>query len=394
MKTTTRAISFIGGEVAGHGHTSLRIVGARIDAIDSSPQAGDIVVALDGDRVLPGLINAHDHLTLNVFPRIKFRDTHANVAEWIDDVDARRATDRRLGDAGAIARATRCWHGALKNLVSGVTTVAHHDPEYPELRAADFPVNVVRGYGWAHSLGIDGAKAVRASHHATPPDRPWFIHAGEGVDEDACDELARLDELGCLTPNARLIHGVGFGQAEFNRLDAAGAGLVWCPASNLFLFGRTPDVSSLAARGRVALGSDSRLSGSQDLLGELRAAYATRQLAPQSLELLVTGHAAALLGLPDRGVLRPGARSDLLILPAGLPLWRATRADLRAVIVGGALAWGDAERGAALLPAADRVPVDLDGAGKIVSRALAEGLARHGVREPGFSFVREAGWAA
>jgi hypothetical protein len=112
------------------------------------------------------------------------------------------------------------------------------------------------------------------------------------------------------------------------------------------------------------------------------------------LEALVTSQACALLALEDRGVLRAGALADLLILPAGLPLWRATRADIRGVLVGGGKVYGDADCAAALLPAAERVSVRIDGSSKVLARALADGIADHGVREHGFEFARETGRAA
>ena len=63
----------------------------------STPQRGDLVVDLDEAVVLPGLINAHDHLELNSFPRLKWRPQYANVREWIADFQPRFASDPALG---------------------------------------------------------------------------------------------------------------------------------------------------------------------------------------------------------------------------------------------------------------------------------------------------------
>jgi len=394
MSPLQPTICLMDGEVAGVGRTSLRLRGERVISVGVQPQRDDVVVELHGERVLPGLINAHDHLQLNNFPRVKFRDTHRNVGEWIADVDARRGSDARLLRASQAPRESRLWQGAFKNLLAGVTTVAHHDPLYPALCAPDFPLRVLADYGWAHSLGIDGEDEVRRSHRETPVQWPWLIHAGEGVDDAAAGEFERLDSLGCVTANARFIHGVAFGAAECERLAQARAGLVWCPASNLYLFGRTTDVRRLAARGCVALGTDSRLSGSYDLLDELREAYATGMVPAAQIESLVGSASAALLRLPDRGALHEGLLADLVILPRDMPLWDARRTDLRGVMLGGRLLYGDASIAAQLLPAGDLVEIIVDGTDKVLRRDIADALREQAAGERGVQWMHEAGRAA
>src|SRR5688572_31510016 len=176
---------------------------------------------------------------------------------------------------------------------------------HPTLRRR-FPVRVVNQFGYSHSLHIDGW-AVCASHRRTPPEWPWMIHAAEGCDQAAADELDTLDRLGCLTPNTVLIHGVGFCRTATDRVIGAGAGLVWCPSSNDFLFKRTADVRAFDDADRLALGSDSRLSGEGDLLDELKAAHATRQLSAEGLARTVTSGAARLLRLRSVGCVAAAA---------------------------------------------------------------------------------------
>ena len=96
------------------------------------------------------------------------------------------------------------------------------------------------------------------------------------------------------------MHGVAI-NGEAKRLLARGVSLVWCPTSNQFLFGRTADVRPFDADGRLALGTDSRLSGEGDLLDELRAARSTGQISDESLIRAVTAQAAAVLRLRDGG---------------------------------------------------------------------------------------------
>jgi len=238
-------------------------------------------------------------------------------------------------------------------------------------------------YGWSHSLAMDGAPAVQQAQRHTPANWPWIIHAAEGTDAAAAAECGQLDALGCLTRRSVLVHGVALTTAQQQRLVEAGAGLVWCPGSNLHLFGQTPDIRWLHARRRVALGSDSRISGESDLLAELRLARAQSGLDDAGLESLVTDRAADLLGLSDRGSLQPGALGDLLVLPADLPLWRARRSDIRLLLIGGVPRYADPDLAAAFGPGADLLPVSVDGQPKFLAREIVEALGAAQVAEPG-----------
>lgn len=378
--SAARCIKFVSG-----GGAPLCISGGRIIAAGEMPATS--MVDLGGDRLLPGLINGHDHLQLNNFPRLKFRDRYADAGEWIGELEARRGSHLALAAAAAVPRERRLRLGALKNLLAGVTTVLHHDPLYPELLDADFPVRVLSGYGWSHSLGVAGIDAVVRSHRDTEPTRLWFIHAGEGVSEVAAREFSTLEAAGCLTANTRLIHGVAFGEAQCRRLVELGAGVIWCPASNEFLFGETLRSKELIASGRLALGSDSRLTGSRDLLEELQVAHDTGLVPVEDLEPLVTRVAARLFGLHDRGTLEPGSLADLLVLPADLPLWRAARADIRCVLLGGRMMYGDADYARQLMAPGEALPVIVDGRPKMLLAPLARTLAE--TREPGVQLSRE-----
>lgn len=371
-------------------HNSAEGASLRIDdagRIAAGPvRAGDVGIDLGGARLLPGLVNAHDHLQLNAaLPRLKFREVYRNASEWIADITPRLSTDARLLAHCAVPRAQRLWLGGLKNLLCGATTVAHHDPGDAALAGPDFPVDVPELGGWAHSLALDGEEAVRASRQAARPGRPWVVHAAEGVDAAAALEFERLELLGCLRPGTLLVHGLAMSVDQQRRLAEAGAGLVWCPGSNLHLFGRTLDPDGLFERGRLALGSDSRISGERDLLAELALVRELTGWSDERLEAWVTEGAARLLGLTDRGRLAPGLRADLVALPPGLALARAARADLRLVIVGGRPLYADADLGAML----GLVPVRVDGRAKALAPHLVESLRATPLQEPGLELLNE-----
>lgn len=386
-------LALINADVGGE-QTAVRIAGSRIASVGEPPEAHERVLDLKGDRLLPGLINAHDHLQLNHLPRIEPARYYRHVREWVAEVDRERRAEGALKAAVAVPRAERLLLGGVKNLLSGVTTVAHHDPLYPSLCELQYPVRVVPRYGWAHSLYVEGEAKTTESHRRTPADWPWIIHAAEGVDEEAREEFWRLERLGCLRANTLIVHGVALGQPEQRRLSAASAGLVWCPSSNLHLFGCTTEVAELVREGRVALGTDSRLTGSRDLLDELRIAAAHLAMNSGILESVVTRDAARLLRLTACGAVAPNARADLLVIPAATPLERVRRNDIRLVMVDGVALYADPDIARALGPAWHWAEVRVDGCVKALEASLVDRLRHLAVREPGLELAAMAGRAA
>jgi cytosine/adenosine deaminase-related metal-dependent hydrolase len=387
-------VTFIAAARSAPGEIdSLRILGSRIVALNCAPHGDDLVVDLRGDRLVPGLVNSHDHLQLNTLPPLETNRSYFHAREWIAEVDTRRRTDGAFAARVAMSRDGRLLVGGLKNLLSGVTAVAHHDPAYPLLWHEGFPTSVVPNYGWSHSLYVEGDEEVRSSYGRTPADRPWIIHAAEGVDDAAGKEFDRLEALGCVQPNSLIVHGVALSKEQRLRLCRRGAGLIWCPSSNLRLFGRTAEVADLHRYGRVALGTDSRLSGARDLLSELRVAREASSFDDAALEAMVTRDAASLLRLTDRGTLRVGARADILVLPGGLPLTRATRADIRLVVLGGMARYADADYADMMRSRAHWADVTVDGSPKRLERSLAAAVSSAEVSEPGLELANLA-WRA
>lgn len=257
--------------------------------------------------ILPGLINAHDHLEFNLFPRLG-AGPYPNATSWARDIY--RPDEPPVNDQLSIPKPVRLIWGGIKNLVSGVTTVLHHNPYHPIFREG-FPVRVVERYGWSHSLAF--SSDVVADWAATPPGAPFLIHAAEGIDKEAAGEIVRLDAVGVIGPSTVIVHGVALDENGVALLKRRGASLVWCPTSNLFTLGRTLPGHVLESGIRVALGTDSALTGRGDLIDEIAAAV--QILPPEQVYAMVTSTAARLLRLDSgEGAIAEGGVADLLIV--------------------------------------------------------------------------------
>ena len=359
-------------------------------------------LALPDHLIFPGLINAHEHLQLNSIPPLPHAAPFPNSYAWAAAFQQHLA-DPAVVVATTVGSAHRHHHGGLKNLLSGATTVQHHDPWQAALGDPGFPVRVAHKFGWSHSLGlgIDTAGGlptygppVLESFRVTPRDQPWIIHLAEGTDDVAAAELSRLDALGCLASNTVIVHGVGLTDADTDLVVRRGAGVIWCPSSNLTILGRTLDPRRLFIAGRLALGSDSRLTGARDLLAELRVAAEYSDLTPRELLRLVTEDAARMLRMPLAGGLVAGQYADLLVLrdqgsDPYQQLLAASRADLCAVVIDGAPVvanpdfadWFDA-------CGVETVRARLDGRDKLLARRCVPSAERKGtVREPGLQLL-------
>jgi cytosine/adenosine deaminase-related metal-dependent hydrolase len=278
----------------------------QLNESDSAHSAG--ALDLRGFLVLPGLINAHDHLEFALFPRIG-RGGYKNFLEWVEDIYHPGISP--ISEHRQVPRETRVWWGGVRNLVCGVTTVCHHNPYEADVFDENFAVRVLKEYGWAHSLAMDAETA--AKKRETPAGQPFLVHLGEGLDERNAREIFELRDSGGLDANTVIIHGLGMDAKGRALLRSANAGLIWCPSSNDFLFGRTLSVEQLRKIGKVALGSDSPLTAQGDLLDEVRYAWEHGEARPEDLYNYVTRQPANMLGLKGgEGNIRVGGAADLV----------------------------------------------------------------------------------
>jgi hypothetical protein len=279
--------------------------------IVAEKSANALTVDLDGATLLPGLINAHDHLELNHYPRTKFRDVYDNAHQWGEDVNQRlnREPYRSLQK---YALHERCFIGGLKNLLCAATTVVQHGAKHKPFFQHDYPVRVLREYGWTHSLHFSTRDDIVASYRSTPPHHPWCIHLAEGTDSTAAAEYARLKQPGCVQSNTVIIHGVGMTATDTADALRRVRAIVRCPTTYDYLLGTIPPLH--LEHEKVLIGSDSRLTAAGDLLDELHAIDST------ALDDTVRLFQRAPRLLPEKlaWALTPGQPADFWIVPDNL----------------------------------------------------------------------------
>jgi cytosine/adenosine deaminase-related metal-dependent hydrolase len=317
-----------GGRVA-----DVAITGDRVAAVESPGviEATEREADLSGRVLRPGIVNGHDHLDFSTLPPL-VSGIYANAYDWAAALE-RRQEDPAVRVALAIPLADRLFLGGLRNLLAGVTAVAHHGAFHRSLARRDFPVRVLERYQYAHSPGL--TRELRRTYRTTDRRIPWLIHVAEGTDERSRSELDLLVRENVLRQNTVMIHAIALPAERMAAVAEARASVVWCPESNRRLYGATADVAALrAADVRVGLGSDSPASGVRDALSNLAAARAEGVWPDADLLDLATIGSAEVARLPVGGV-HPGAVADLMVAEATERLLAGERTAVSLVVVAG-----------------------------------------------------------
>lgn len=180
---------------------------------------------------------------------------------------------------------------------------------------------------------LAGAGALHAAHR----DTLLHTHLAENLGEvaavgvahpEAADYLDVYARHGLVTDRSVFAHGIHLDAGAMARLARAGAGIAFCPTSNLFLGSGLFDLAGADAAGvRVGIGTDVGAGTSFSILHTLGEAYKVCQMRGASLDpfralWLATGAGAAMLHIADRvGGLAPGQEADFVLLdPAATPL--------------------------------------------------------------------------
>lgn len=193
---------------------------------------------------------------------------------------------------------------------------------------------------------LDDAQSTALAAELDQDKAKLLVHVGEGVDEFSRGEFLSLALRGLLSRNTVLIHGLALLDSDWQLVKARKASVIWSPASNFRLYGRSVDIGQLVGAGiPVALAPDWTITGSSTVLDELRFVRARYGwLGEERLLSMVTDVAADIIGMPTLGRIAPGCFADILAFPAegvtdraaaAARVVQSTHEDLRLVLVGG-----------------------------------------------------------
>jgi len=297
----------------------IRTITARREMLDQLQD--EVRLELNGALVLPGFINSHDHLDFNLFPQLGNR-VYANYTEWGRDIH--RVNADVVSEVQKIPLSLRIQWGLYKNLLNGFTTVVNHG-EY--LQTGDELVNVFQDFYSLHSPAFEKNWTLKLNHPLRNR-KPFVMHIGEGTDDAAVSEINTVIRSNFFTRRIIAVHGVAMDKEK----AASFAAIVWCPASNFFLLGKTAAVDLLKQDVKIVFGTDSTLTSSWYAREHFKIAMDTGIVDEEELLKMLTVIPARVWGLEDRGRIEEGMRADLLITENSDNLFREIPARLLIVM--------------------------------------------------------------
>jgi cytosine/adenosine deaminase-related metal-dependent hydrolase len=308
-----------------------------------------------GDSVIsPGFINTHEHIEYStVNPLSSPNETYNHRHDW--RVGARNHTPLSTEVNGSIDDAAT-W-GEIRHIFSGTTSIVGGTMARGLTRNLDFAVGLEDGlHGrevvWDVFPLDDDAGILRngdCEYGAVPITEEvagryhrYLAHVSEGVDNEAENEfsclskpsfdtasLAGLEDrwrsTDIIAPNLALVHALGLSSSDFDLVAKRMAMVVWSPRSNVFLYGKTLNVSYLLKIGiTVALGTDWLPTGSATIGREavcardvMEKSYGVK-LEPKTIWEMMTINAAIVAGFEkELGSIEVGKVADIVIFSAG-----------------------------------------------------------------------------
>lgn len=223
------------------------------------PDAGTIDVG--PVLAFPGLVNSHDHLEFNCYGPLG-NPCYTDFMEW--GADVHRDHKDLIAEVEAMPRMVRLKIGVLKNLLSGVTSVAHHGAKLPP--NLHLPIRVISDFDSVHSPELE--PNGRLAFFKPWRRRPLVLHIAEATTAESRKRALDFVRWNAFGRRVIGVHGVALEEEDFSKLQA----LVWCPASNLFLLGRTADIAVAKQTTIILFGTDSTISAAGTIWDHLRMA--------------------------------------------------------------------------------------------------------------------------
>lgn len=252
--------------------------------------------------VIPGLINSHDHLDFNLFPALGER-YYEDYQEWARHIHSECKVE--IDKVLAVPVEMRVRWGMYKNLLCGVTTVVNHG--LPFFCKSDL-VNVFQHCQSLHSVGFEKLWRLKLNNPLRMR-KSVAIHVGEGTNGQSGREIDKLLAANVLGRELIAVHGVAMNASQARKFKA----LVWCPASNYFMFNKTADINKLRHETVILFGSDSTLTADWSILRHIHLARRLGALSDEALLQSLTTSPAAIWGLGRLGKIQEGYFADIVV---------------------------------------------------------------------------------
>ena len=250
-----------------------------------------------------------------------------------DNAEAVIQAARDVGIRLVLARTMYDWEGAPARYRERPEDAARRTGDLVATYATDPLVSVQPA---PHSPHGASPAMIRAGFEvALSTNTPFHIHVAEGqyegartLQEHGATPIRYLDKLGVLGERMIGVHCVWLDDDEVRLMGERGAGLAYCPSSNMILGDGITRITELQAAGvRIGLGTDggctnNRLSVFEEmrmaaLLQKVRHLDGTRLPAEAAFAMGTRG-GAQLLGL-EAGEIAPGRLADLVAVDLGHP---------------------------------------------------------------------------
>ena len=286
------------------GSKNIHIENGKIKAVEPFEQSRAENISLTFDNVIafPGLINSHDHLDFNLFPPLRNR-IYNNYTEW--GIDIQTNNKKTINEILRIPQHLRAQWGLYKNLLNGVTTVVNHGEK---LRIGNELLTVFEKCHSLHSIRFEKNWKYKLNR---PLRRNWpyVIHVGEGTDSDSRDEIDQLIKWNLFKKKLIGVHGVVMDEKQAPSFKA----LVWCPASNYFLLGKTAPVAILKEKTNIIFGSDSTLTSSWNIWEHIRLARNEKSVSDTELLDMLTKTPTKVWDLHNIGEIAEQKDADIIV---------------------------------------------------------------------------------
>jgi 5-methylthioadenosine/S-adenosylhomocysteine deaminase len=348
---------------------SLVIHDGRIEAIRPTATISEKFQAsvehdLQGHALIPGLVNTHTHAAMNLMrgiaddlPLKEWLEQHIwpTEAQWVSESFVHDGT--QIAIAEMLRSGTTCFNDmyffpdvtgrvAINSGIRAMIGLIIID--FPTIWAQDADEYIGKALDLHDQIKGEAMVGCCFAPHApyTVSDQPLsrirmlahelnlpiHMHVHETAEEvaRATSEtghrpLARLDELGLLSPDFLAVHMTQLTDDDISLVTERGVRVVHCPESNLKLASGLCPVDTLMKRGvTVALGTDGAASNDDlDMMGEMRSAALIAKVVADDASALpahaalrmATLNGAEALGLGDiTGSLETGKAADIVAI--------------------------------------------------------------------------------